>query len=287
MHVSCVRHIYTDKTEVNLCGLDFVVHARERVAILGANGSGKTSLLFHLVGLLRSEEGDVSVFGRDPGKDFRHIRERIGVVLQDADNQILSPSVWEDIAFAPRNYGYPPERTRQLVDEIMEELRITHLGKKVPHYLSGGERRKVALAGALVLRPELLILDEPFTGLDPQSRHELIILLNHFNLHHQMAVILSTHEIDLVSQVADSIYVISRHDGIVLKGSAAEILSRPDVLQRHALETPILTDLFLHLQARGLPLSYPSSIDDAVEQLLGLLQGHRSLNPHEPGISGS
>lgn len=287
VRVSCVRHIYTDQTEINLCGLDFVVHAQERVAILGANGSGKTTLLFHLLGLLRSEEGYTSVFGRDPSTEFRQVRERIGVVLQNADDQILSPTVWEDIAFSPRNYGYPPDRIRQLVEEIMEELRITHLAGKVPHYLSGGERRKVALAGALVLRPQLLILDEPFTGLDPQSRHELVLLLNHFNRDHHMAVILSTHDIDLVSQVADQIYVVSREGGIILKGGPADILSRPEILQKNHLETPILTDLFLHLQARGLPLTYPADIDEAINQILGLVHRHGSLKTEEPRSRGT
>src|SRR5574340_1837816 len=107
VHVNCLRHQYEDHTEVNLCGMDMVVHEGERVAILGANGSGKTTLLYHLIGLLRPLEGEVRVFGVEPWRAFAKIRERVGVVLQDVDAQIVGPTVYDDIAFSPRSYGFP------------------------------------------------------------------------------------------------------------------------------------------------------------------------------------
>src|SRR5512141_1761928 len=119
VHVNCLKHEYEDHTQVNLCGMDMVVHEGERVAILGANGSGKTTLLYHLVGLLRPLEGEVRVFGVEPWRDFAKIRERIGVVLQDVDAQIVGPTVFDDIAFSPRSYGFPEIQVQRMVDEML------------------------------------------------------------------------------------------------------------------------------------------------------------------------
>ncbi|MGE5172466.1 MAG: energy-coupling factor ABC transporter ATP-binding protein, partial [Betaproteobacteria bacterium] len=176
--VSCLKHIYPDTTEIHICGLDFVVTKGERVVVLGGNGSGKTTLLYHILGLLKPDEGNVAVFGINPAEQYNAIREHIGVLLQNVDDQILSPTVWEDISFSPRNYGYGKEETSKMVEQVLKELGIQHLRDKICHYLSGGEKRKVALAGALVMRPDLLILDEPFEGLDNRSRTELVALLN-------------------------------------------------------------------------------------------------------------
>ncbi len=167
VEVDCITHVYPDMTKVQICGLDFIVNRGERVSILGANGCGKTTLLKHLLGVLVPREGRVKVFGVDPGKEYRKIREKIGVVMQDVDEQILGPTVLDDILFAPLNYGVERARAETLAREVMERLNIESLQGKIVHYLSGGEKKKVALAGALVMEPELLILDEPFTGLDP------------------------------------------------------------------------------------------------------------------------
>src|SRR5512135_3616546 len=143
--VSCLKHIYPDTTEIHICGLDFVVNRGERVVILGGNGSGKTTLLYHILGLLTPNEGNVSVFGVNPAKQYNTIRERIGVLLQNVDDQILSPTVREDVSFSPRNYGHSREETERMVGQVLGKLGIEHLGEKICHYLSGGEKRKVAL----------------------------------------------------------------------------------------------------------------------------------------------
>jgi cobalt/nickel transport system ATP-binding protein len=138
--VSCLKHTYPDTTEIHMCGLDFVVNRGERVVVLGGNGSGKTTLLYHILGLLSPDEGSVSVFGINPASGYGSVRERIGVLLQNVDDQILSPTVREDISFSPRNYRYGVEETARMVDQAMAELGIQHLGDKLCHYLSGGER---------------------------------------------------------------------------------------------------------------------------------------------------
>src|SRR5512147_1206709 len=148
VRVSCLKHIYPDTTEIHMCGLDFVVNRGERVVVLGGNGSGKTTLLYHILGLLKPDEGRVTVFGRNPAAEYDLIREKIGVLLQNVEEQILSPTVREDIAFSPRNFGIGRDETDRMVDAVMDEIGIAHLRDKICHYLSGGEKRKVALAGA-------------------------------------------------------------------------------------------------------------------------------------------
>lgn len=269
--VSCLKHIYPDTTEIQICGLDFVVERGERVVVLGGNGSGKTTLLYHLLGLLKPDEGKVTVFGRDPAAQYSEIRERIGVQLQNVEEQILSPTVREDISFSPRNYGVSREETARMVDAVMAELGIAHLQDKICHYLSGGEKRKVALAGALVMRPELLILDEPFEGLDSRSRAELVGILNRRH-GDGMSIIMSTHDLNLVGEFADRVYVLARGEGVIAAGTPQDIFTQPDALKRSNIDPPLLTELFARLRARGLPVEMPIGLDQAVSDLTRLLK---------------
>jgi cobalt/nickel transport system ATP-binding protein len=269
--VSCLKHIYPDTTEIQICGLDFIVKQGERVVILGGNGSGKTTLLYHVLGLLAPDEGRVSVFGVNPSSHYNVIRERIGVLLQSIDEQILSPTVWDDISFSPRNYGYDKDKIAQMVEQVMAELGIRHLRDKICHYLSGGEKRKVALAGALVMRPELLILDEPFEGLDSRSRAELVTLLNKRN-REGMTIVMSTHDLNLVSSFADRVYVLSRGKGVVTAGTPAEIFLQADALRASNIDPPPLTELFLKLRERGVAVGMPAYVDQAVDDLMRIMK---------------
>ena len=265
--VSCLKHIYPDTTEIHICGLDFVVNRAERVAVLGGNGSGKTTLLYHILGLLKPDEGKVTVFGLNPATEYNMIRERIGVLLQNVEEQILSPTVWEDIAFSPRNYGVSRDETGRMVDAVMAELGITHLRDKICHYLSGGEKRKVALAGALVMRPELLILDEPFEGLDTRSRVELVGILNRRN-QEGMSIIMSTHDLNLVGSFADRVYVLAKGEGVVTAGTPLDIFTQVDALRRSSIDPPVLTELFNRLRENGIDLAMPVNMEQAVADLL-------------------
>ena len=265
--VSCLKHTYPDTTEIHMCGLDFVVNRGERVVMLGGNGSGKTTLLYHVLGLLAPDEGRVSVFGVNPSAHYNTIRERIGVLLQSVDEQILSPTVWDDISFSPRNYGYQKDEIEVMVEQVMSELGILHLRDKICHYLSGGEKRKVALAGALVLRPELLILDEPFEGLDSRSRAELVTLLNKQN-REGMTIVMSTHDLNLVASFADRVYVLAKGQGVVTAGTPAEIFMQADALRASNIDPPLLTELFLKLREHGVAVTVPTHVDQAVSDLL-------------------
>jgi len=274
--VKCLRHIYPDKTEVKLCGLDFVVRAGEKALVLGPNGSGKTTLLAHLTGLLKPVEGEVRVLGFDPVKKFNTLRKRMGVVFQNVDEQIIGPTVWDDIAFAPRNYGLNARVVNEMVENIFHEMNLWPLKDKIPHYLSGGEKKKVALAGAMVMRPELLIMDEPFDGLDPVSKKEIIDLLQRFNREYGTTMVMTNHDVNLVPLIADSVYVIS--DGMIrLHGSPREVFARPDVLRQANLEPPLLVDLFAELAREGMPVDVPLTLEEARRQLLQLFKSRSGV----------
>lgn len=263
VRVSNLRFTYPDGTKLHFHGLDFVVHQGERVVILGPNGSGKSTLLFHLIGLFMASEGMISVFGVDPSKDYIKIRERIGVLLQNVENQIIAPTVWDDISFSPRNYGYKKEDVKRLVEDIIEKLDISHLRDKVPHYLSGGEKTKVGLAGALVTKPELLILDEPFEGLDPTCRMDLIGLLNRISRENETALIISTHNIDTVPLIANTVYLMAMGGEIVGRGSPKEIFTQLELLSKCHIEPPVLGALFFELRKYGINLDVSLTVEEA------------------------
>ncbi len=267
VRVSCVRHTYPDRTQVHLCGLDFVVE-RERVVILGPNGCGKSTLLFHILGLLEPQEGEVSVFGVNPSRHFNKIRERVGVLLQNVDDQVIAPTVWDDVSFSPRSYGYPAEEVDRMVEEALNRVGIGHLRHRVCHQLSGGEKRKVALAGALVLNPELLVLDEPFEGLDPTSRTDLIELFNRLHRENGVTLVMSTHDVNVVPLMADRVYVLARGGEIVARGTPHEVFQDPRLLRSTNIEPPVLAELFQRLEEEGAALGRPLTVEDAARALL-------------------
>lgn len=270
IRVRCIKHIYPDKTEVSVCGLDFVVHAGECVAILGPNGAGKTTLLSHILGLLKPVEGEVTVFGRHPAEEQREVVRRIGVVFQNSDEQIIGPTVYDDIAFGPRNFGYAKDEVRRMVEEVSDRVGIRQLLPKIPHYLSGGQKKKVALAGAIVMKPELLILDEPFNGLDPGSKEEIISLLREINRVYGTAILLTSHDINFLPGIADKVYIL--HAGKILRyGAIGDVLKDCGFLYQVSLRPPLLVELFSRLQAHGVPVEIPLSVDEAEQELLKLL----------------
>ncbi|HEY5506733.1 MAG TPA: energy-coupling factor ABC transporter ATP-binding protein [Coriobacteriia bacterium] len=268
VRVSCVKHAYEDGAHVDLCGLEFTADRGSRVAILGPNGAGKTTMLFHILGILAPQEGAVEVFGVDPSSRWSEIRRRVGVVLQNVDEQLISPTVFDDVAFSARQYGLPETEVAALVETALAALGIAHLATRVPHNLSGGEKRKVALAGAIALNPELLVLDEPFEGLDPTSRASIIELLERLALDRRVTVVMSTHDIDSVPEFADYAYVLKQGGQIVLKGTPEEIFSRVDVMAAGNIRPPVLAELFAQLRAADPTAPTPAlTVPEAVAAL--------------------
>jgi cobalt/nickel transport system ATP-binding protein len=270
VEVDCITHVYPDQTKVQICGLDFVVNRGERVSILGSNGCGKTTLLKHLLGILVPRDGSVRVFGLDPGKEYSKISRKIGVVMQDVDEQILGPTVFDDILFAPLNYGVGKKEAVRLAQHVIERLGLEPIQKKIVNYLSGGEKKKVALAGALVMEPDLLVLDEPFTGLDPLSRRDFIQVLNELNREKGITSIMTLHEVDLAPEVADVLYLMHGHGDLSERGTPGEIFGKFKDLGSFNLEEPTLTRLFKGLKEEGLDFGDPLGIDEAI----GLIKKH-------------
>ena len=267
VQVDCITHVYPDMTKVQICGLDFIVNQGERVGILGANGCGKTTLLKHLMGVLVPKDGSVRVFGVDPGKEYSNIQQRIGVVMQDVDEQILGPTVYDDILFAPLNYGMERTKAEALAKTVIERLKIGPIQGKIVHYLSGGEKKKVALAGALVLKPDLLILDEPFTGLDPKSKRDLIHILNELNRELGVTIVMTLHEVELVSEVTDILYLMHGHGDLSERGRPDEIFGKIKDLETFNLEEPTLIKLFRGLRKEGLDFGDPLRVDEAIQSI--------------------
>jgi len=269
IEINCFEHIYPDKTKVELCGIEFTVCKGEKVALLGPSGGGKTTLIKHIIGLLTPSQGEIKVFGVNPYKDYDKIRQRIGVVLQNVDEQLIGPTVLEDVMFSPLNYGISKDKSKEIALKILEQFGITDLKDKIIHYLSGGEKRKVALAGALALTPELLVLDEPFSGLDICSEREFIKLINKICDEMQISIVISTHNVELVSEFADTMYLISSKNRLSTKGTPRELLYKEEELKSYNLEEPTIVKLFHSLKKAGFKSeATPINVEEAVEALL-------------------
>jgi len=272
VEIGCISHRYPDSTEVCICGLEFFMYEKEVVGLLGGNGSGKTTLLSHITGLLSPTEGQVRVFNLDPRKEFKKIWKHIGVLLQSAEEQLIGPTVRDDIAFSLKNAGWPREYMKRRVDEVMQDLQITHLAEKIPHYLSGGERQKVALAGALALRPRLLILDEPFSRVDQKSKKELAELLRAVNVRHETAILFTVHDLSHLPSLAHTVYVMKQGE-LLARGCPQEILLNLPLLKEAGLEPPSILELVELLRERGVDLPYTLDPEELASRLSAMLPG--------------
>lgn len=267
--------LYPDKTRVDLKG-EFFAAKGKRTTILGSNGSGKTTLFKGIIGLMNNIEGELMVLNIKPYKKFHTIRNKIGVVLQNADEQIIAPTVYDDIALTLRNNRVPENEIKDRVDWILTELRLTELSKKVPHYLSGGEKKKVTLAGALVTNPDILLLDEPFTGLDPKSKLSIIEIINHFNYKHGTTLITTTHDMELVSSISDTTFVFCKGK-ISGVGRGAEIFQNPKLLAEANLIQPQLFELFTLLLNMGVPVEFPDTVAEAAQSIYSMYHGKQKI----------
>lgn len=198
-------------------GVSFDLHAGERVGLAGANGTGKSSLLQLLIGLLPRDGGSLELCGRPcrDEADFRPLRGRVGLMFQDADDQLFCPTVQEDVAFGPLNQGLAHAAVRRIVGDVLARLRIGHLAERPVHQLSGGEKRMVALAGVLAMGPEVLLLDEPTSGLDAEARARVSDML----LTLPQAMLVVSHERDFLAKLSTRVLTLA--DGRVVADTAA------------------------------------------------------------------
>ena len=218
--------------------------------------------------------GEIRIFGeKTTSKDFQKLRSRIGIVFQDPDDQLFTPSVIEDIEYGPKNLKLPEEEIKKRSAHVLEKMGIQHLKDRPPHRLSFGEKKKVSLATALVLKPELLILDEPTANLDLVSRRGLIDTINELS-RAGTTVIVSTHDVEALPELANRIIVISQGTKLG-EGKIRNILEDAALLEASGLEPPTIVDLFGQLKAQGLIEKVPITLAEGKKTLIKILKGDR------------
>ncbi len=218
-------------SEVNL-----TVERGESVAFIGPNGAGKSTLLLHLNGILRGKNGAVKVLGHPVGGDhLRLIRSKVGLVFQDPEDQLFSPTVFDDVAFGPLNMGCSAEEVRRRVEHALRQVRVVGYEGRSPHHLSMGEKKRIAIATVLSMDPEVLVLDEPTSNLDPRGRWELIELLRGLPL----TKLIATHDLDMVRDLCERTVLLDR-GRVVADGPTLSILSDRALLAEHGLAPPIV-----------------------------------------------
>jgi cobalt/nickel transport system ATP-binding protein len=218
-----------------LDGVSFEVAAGEGVGLVGPNGAGKTSLFLCLSGVLKPQGGIARVGGidvRDPAQR-RRLPEQVGIVFQNSDDQLFNATVFDDVAFGPLNLGLPPEEARARVAEALARVGLTGLEERVPFHLSGGEKKRVALAGVLAMRPPVLLLDEPSMHLDPRGRRELIHLLNALG----GTRVIASHDLELILQTCGRVLLLDR-GRLTADGPARTVLADAALMEVHGLEVP-------------------------------------------------
>jgi cobalt/nickel transport system ATP-binding protein len=249
-------------------GINFIAPRNARIAVIGSNGAGKSTLFKHFNGIFRPTSGEVLIRGEPITKqNIREVRKFVGIVFQNADDQIFSPTVEQDVAFGPTNLGLDEETIHHRVHEALKIVGIEDLAERVPHHLSGGEKKRVAIAGVIAMEPEVLVLDEPTAGLDPQGVQDLVGFINSLSKTYGMTVIFSTHDVSLVAEVADYIYVMNKGK-FVAEGSVEQIFMQPEMLKTMRLDVPVLPKLLRSLQANDIPVTMAYTYEEAEKSLV-------------------
>lgn len=259
MRLSGASYSY-EGSSVALDRVDMSVAEGECVAIIGPNGAGKSTLLKIMAGLLEPASGTVEIAGKPLTKNNAgELRRDIGILFQDPDDQLFMPSVREDVAFGPLNQGLGPEEAKMRVAEALKIVGLAGFEERVPHHLSYGEKKRVAIAGILAMRPKMLLLDEPTANLDPRGRAELMELIQKL----KCTVVMATHDMAAVAAMADRIYVLDRK--VLAAGSKRDILTDGKLLGSAGLEMPAIAKYFSGLQAAGkFTGEIPMTVEEAV-----------------------
>lgn len=255
-------------------GVDVAIPRGEFLAVLGHNGSGKSTLAKHFNAILLPASGQVIVDGIDTTDEDRlfDIRQRVGMVFQNPDNQIVATIVEEDVAFALENIGVPPAEIRTRVDDALREVGMYEYREHAPHQLSGGQKQRIAIAGIIAMRPRCIVLDEPTAMLDPKGRREVMKTLRKLNKEHGITVVIITHYMDEAAQ-CDRVLVME-HGRVILEGLPAEVFSQVELLKSVGLDVPQVTELAWELRRAGYDLRNDIITEqECVDELTRLLDG--------------
>ena len=261
-----------------LKNISFTVPKGQFLAVLGHNGSGKSTLAKHFNGILTPVKGRVLVHGIDTADDERiyDIRQNVGMVFQNPDNQLVATIVEEDVAFALENLGIPSDEIRKRVDKALETVGMSEFKMHSPHQLSGGQKQRIAIAGVIAMLPECLVLDEPTAMLDPQGRKEIMKTIKTLNHDHGITVVLITHYMEEAAQ-ADRVMVMD--DGVVILDDVPEkIFTQVDRLKSVGLDVPQVTELATQLKKSGVDIpTNLLSVEETAKTLARLMKGQLSV----------
>jgi len=266
-----ITYEYPDGTKA-LEKVNFMAEEGKIVALLGPNGAGKSTLFLHFNGILRPSSGTVMIDCENVNynkKELMKIRQKVGIVFQNPDDQLFAPTVVEDVAFGPMNMGLPKEEVESRVKEALSRVGMDGFEKKPPHHLSGGQKKRVAIAGILAMKPKIMVLDEPTSGLDPKGASQILRLLYQLNKE-GMTIIISTHDVDLVPIYASKVYIISEGK-IIKQGTASEVFEDVKTIRGANLRLPRIAHLMEILEKEDkLPFDkpYPLTIGGARKRIL-------------------
>lgn len=267
-HVSHTFETEEGKTFDALKDVTAQIKKGEFTAIIGTNGSGKSTLARHLNALLLPTEGELIVEGMRTSDADRvwDIRQKVGMVFQNPDNQLVAAVVEEDVAFGPENLGVPPEEIRERVDLALEKVGMTSYRKQAPSMLSGGQKQRVAIAGVLAMKPDCIVLDEPTAMLDPKGRKEVMDTIHELNKKEGITIVLITHFME-EAVTADHILVIDK--GVLkMEGTPREIFSQADKVTEIGLDVPVPADLARRLRKKGMAVSEKCMTDEELGEAL-------------------
>jgi len=264
-----LAYTYPDGTEA-LKKVNIQIKKGEKIAIMGPNGAGKSTLFSHFNGLTEPTSGHVEIdgekiiFERD---ELLKVRQKVGIVFQDPNDQLFAPTVKEDVAFGPMNMGLDYDEVKKRIKESLEMVGMSGFEDKTPHHLSGGQQKRVAIAGIVAMRPDIMILDEPTAGLDPEGVDKVLDILNKLN-DEGISIIISSHDIEMVNQFAEKIFVLYSGE-IIAEGNKHQIFSDKELLKKAHLKAPVTTEILYKLKENGLNVDTEKiSIEETVEEIL-------------------
>ncbi|MFZ2411737.1 MAG: ATP-binding cassette domain-containing protein [Candidatus Methanoperedens sp.] len=261
-----LEYTYADGTNA-LSGINFEANEREKVAVLGPNGSGKTTLFCHFNGLITPARGEVQVFGENISKsNIDNVRKRVGLVFQDPDSQLFAPTVFDDIAFGPKNIGLDSAEIQKRVKEVLQRFDIEALAGKNPANLSAGQKKRASIAGVVAMEPDVLVLDEPTSGMDAAGITDTMEILDELN-NEGKTIIISTHDSDLAASWADRVYILNK--GKVFKsGAPRHIFADEKLVADAGLKQPVIIQTYREFRARGISGGeVPLSVLDFMESV--------------------